>query len=360
MQKTKKWRNIFFIAAACTGALALAGFLYLSRFQALRAQPLRAFTTPTPHIAATPPSTGRQVVQAPLLAGNAGGQAQSGALSAIPAPTAEPARVLGANTINLVLMGLDSDTAREAKGRGYRSDTIAVLVIDVNKPACTVVNVPRDTRARVRKLNNSGKVISKQYNKINSAFQFGGGPDALGHENLIYSLEELLFDGLQSDVNMGFYASIDMDGIALFADAVGGVPITLDYDIQGFGKKGEEIVLQGEKARKFVRLRHGITGGSDIGRIGRQQSFIRAFAKRVQQMGAREAVPKLWGSLAQNVNTNLNTEQILVLADILSRLKLDDVEFLTLPGSCKTIDGRSYYVPNTRQIKELSMRLWGG
>lgn len=359
MKTFKTWKKGLLIAIGCTGTLLLAGFLFLARFQSLRQQPLRAFTTPTPSATPTPSHSGRQVVQAPLLAGNTGGQASTGSVTVTPAPTLEPMRVLGANTINLVLMGLDSDTAREAKGRGYRSDTIAVLVIDVNKPACTVINVPRDTRARVRKLNSSGKVIGTQYNKINASFQFGGGPEKFGHQNLIYSLEQLFFDGLKSDVNMGFYASIDMDGIAMFADAVEGVPVTLEYDIKGFGKKGERIVLQGEQARKFVRLRHGITGGSDIGRIGRQQAFIRAFAKRVQEMGAIEAVPRLWSSLAENVNTNLNTEQILVLADLLSRLKLDDVEFVMLPGSCKTIEGTSYYMPNTKKIKALSMQLWG-
>lgn len=330
----------FVLAALILGAGAAA------RLTALRSDPLRAFNTPVPAVIPSP------APQSPV-------SFLPAALDPAPTPTQAPARILGANTINIVLMGLDSDTDREAAGRGWRSDTIAVLVIDVEKPSCTVLSVPRDTRARIERLSDSGKSLGWLYNKINSAFNYGGGPEELGHENLLASLEQLLFDGLESDFHLNYYASIDMDGIPLFADAVDGVPLTLEYDIPGFGKKGETIVLEGEQARTFVRLRHGVTGGSDIGRIGRQQAFIRAFASRVQQLGAREAVLRLWTTLAGNVHTNLNTEQILALGEVLSRLSLKNVEFKTLPGRCKTIDGRSYYVPNTRDVRTLALELWG-
>lgn len=340
------------IALLCASLAMAAGVFVFARLRALRDDPRLAFATPTPP-AATPVESA-----APAAPQQAPSRQLSITLQT-PAPTPQPEQVLGANAINIVLMGLDSDAEREAAGKGWRSDTIAILAIDVKKPACTVINVPRDTRARVRKLSDAGKVIGKQYNKINSAFQYGGGPEALGHENLMYSLEELLFDGLRSEICLGYYASIDMDGVARFADAVGGVPLTLEYDIPGFGAAGEEILLEGENARKFVRLRHGITGGSDIGRIGRQQAFIRAFAGRVQALGAKEAVPRLWGALRQYVNTNLSAEQALVLGNLLSDIDLDSIEFITLPGACKTIDGKSYYVPDADAVRELAKELWG-
>lgn len=328
-------------------ALALVGGGLLIRVQMLKEDPLSAFETPTPLAVPTLRPT-RDPARTPVIT-----------FTPTPTPTLPPERVLGASTINIVLMGLDSDTEREEKEQGWRSDTIAILVVDTEKPACTVINVPRDTRARVRKMNSAGKVIGTQYSKINASFQFGGGPEAYGHENLLYSLEQLLFDGLQSDVAFHFYASLDMDGIGAFADAVDGVTVTLAYDVPGFGKEGEAITLRGDAARAFVRLRHGITGGSDIGRITRQQAFIRAFAQRVKDLGARETVPLLWSAMSSDLHTNLTLEQMLVLADILMKLDLDTAEFLTLPGNCKTIDGRSYYVPDTKKIKSLARTLWG-
>ena len=351
MQVPDRRRRRRMLFAFFTLAVLIIGVSAVARLKTLRADPLRAFTTPAPKLTLSPSPVAKDM-RVPAIINPV-------VLNPISTPTPEPARVLGANTINIVLMGLDSDTQREEANRGWRSDTIAVLVINVEKPSCTVLSVPRDTRAQVERLSKSGKELGAQYNKINSAFGFGGGPDARGHENLIASLDKLLFDGLKSDVHLYYYASIDMDGIPLLANAVNGVPITLDYDIPGFGTKGQTITLTGENARSFVRLRHGITGGSDIGRIGRQQAFIRAFATRVQQLGARDAISRLWQSLASNVHTNLNTEQMLVLGDVLTRLSLKDVEFITLPGSCKTIEGRSYYLPDTRDIRTLALQLWG-
>ena len=275
------------------------------------------------------------------------------------AQSANSMRLLGEDTINIVLMGIDSNEEREEKGRGYRSDTIAILVIDLDIPSCTVLSIPRDTRVKVRRLDDHGRVVSTQYNKINSAFNFGGGPEEYGHENLIYSLEKLLFDGLQSDFRLHYYASIDMDGIAKFADAVNGVPVTLPYDMPGFGKKGDTVLLQGEKAQSFVRMRHGITGGSDIARVKRQQAFIRAFASRVKSMNPIQAVPRLWTALNSYVHTNIGIGQMLALADVLRDLNLDEVEFVTLPGRCKTIDRRSYYVADTDRVREVALSLWG-
>ena len=344
-------------AIMATMVLAVLAMLAVSRLCVLRADPLKAFATPTP--GPTPASTPRVQKEISIVDTIVGTTVPNTTASTIvPVSTQAPERILGANTISVVLMGLDSDDERERAGRGWRSDTIAVLVIDVRTPSCTVLHVPRDTRAQVQKRAES-RVKSVQYQKINAAFQYGGGPAENGHENLIDALKRLLFDGLESDVALQYYASIDMDGIAKLADSVGGVPLTLPYDVDSFGKAGEEVTLGGDRARAFVRLRHGITGGSDIGRVERQQLFIKAFAKKVQALGARETIPLIYTALGSEIHTNLNMEQLLVLADLLHRLDLDETEFIILPGACKTIDGRSYYMPATKKIQALALSLWG-
>ncbi len=347
--RLKRRRILFFIS---TAVMLLISAGAVEQLRASIRDPISAFQTPAPHGTQAPLSPAATPGAATL-------PATIGEIGLTSAEAASPSRLLGADTINIVLMGIDSNEEREEKGRGYRSDTIAILVIDVDEPSCTILSIPRDTRVKVRRLNDAGKVKSTQYNKINSAFNFGGGPKSHGHENLIYSLEKLLFDGLEGDFHLTYYASIDMDGIARFADAVDGVPIKLPYDMSGFGDKGDTVVLKGDKAQSFVRMRHGITGGSDLARVKRQQSFIRAFASRVKAMGAVEAVPRLWTSLNQYVHTNIGIGQMLVLGDLLSKLDLNEIKFVTLPGRCKTIDKRSYFVPNTEKVRDLALSLWG-
>jgi|GEM_PF-3876045 len=347
-EKNRRYRRLSLIFFSVAAVLALAASV-LARLDALRSHPLDAFSTPSPLLGTAAPSPSPQA--AALYADHRVSAAD---------PNAYPAaQVFGNNTINIVLMGIDSNEEREKKGRGYRSDTIAVLVIDPDTPSCMVINVPRDTRAKVRRLSDSGRVTATMYNKINSAFEFGGGPNKHGAENLLASLDDLLTDDLPGDLSLTYYACIDMEGIAKFADAVDGVPVKLSTDVPGFGKKGDTVVLKGEQAQAFVRKRHGVTGGSDLARIKRQQAFIRAFASRVKGMGARQAVPRLWASLSSSVRTNLSVGQMLALADVLNRLDMSGVQFMTLPGHCKTIDRRSYYVPDSAKIRALALELWG-
>ncbi len=330
---------LFVLIALLVG---ISAFVHLSASQQ---EPQRAFTAPDIE------------KQAPI---NTAAAEKVQAFEKTSADQVEPEQaVFGEDTLNIVLLGLDSDTAREKAGRGYRSDTIAVLVFNLKEPSCTVLSIPRDTRALIDKLDKKGHKLGAQYNKINASLAYGGGPVKAGFENMLLSLERLLFDGLLSQVHLTYYASLDMEGIPKFTDAVGGVPLTLDYDVPGFGKRGESILLDGKSAAAFVRLRHGITGGSDLGRITRQQTFIRSFALRVQQLGGREAFFTLYSTLSKYVYTNLSIEQILALGGAFSGLSLKDAEFLTLPGRCKSIDGRSYYMPDKKEIKNLALRLWG-
>ncbi len=332
------------IAGCLFLAIGIASGAYALRVRELRRNPLSAFQTPAPTSTPAPkPENTPEILSEADVSKN----------------TPSPAFAAKTNQISIVLLGVDSDEEREKKGRGYRSDTIAILVLDLNAPSCRVISVPRDTRVKVRRLNSHGKVIARQYNKINSAFHYGGGPTGKGHENLLFSLNELFFGDQDSPAAFSYYASIDMEGIAPFTDAVGGVPVTLTYDVPGFGKKGETISLTGEQAQSFVRLRHGITGGSDLGRIGRQQAFVKGFAARIKQMGAKKAVLNLWKSLSTYVHTNLSLDQILVLADALSRLDLANAAFEIVPGKCRTIDSRIYYVSDSGKLEKLTEEVWG-
>ena len=349
-QPKPKRRWPWIVGSICLIVAVFCG-VYASRFQRLQKDPLSPFQTPTPSLE-TPEAGAMTEEKASQLE-------TTGRPTPTPLPTPALKDVLGSNTLSIVLMGVDSDQEREKKGRGWRSDTIAILVIDVETPSFRILSIPRDTRAKVRRLNEKGKVIGQQYNKINAAFHYGGGPEKLGHENLIYALNQLLFDSQEDAWALHYYASIDMEGVAPFTDAVGGVPITLAYDMPGFGKKGETITLQGEQAQKFVRLRHGVTGGSDLGRISRQQDFVQAFTARVRSLGVKKVVLSLWQTVEQYVHTNLSLEQILVLGDLLSKLDMEQATFDILPGKCKTIDSRSYYVPNSEKMRQLVLTIWG-
>lgn len=272
--------------------------------------------------------------------------------AASPAPQ-EASAHFGQETVLLTFLGIDTDPSREARGMGWRSDAIVICFVDTKTPACTLLTVPRDTRARIRRLNADGEVRKTQWGRINAAYAYGGGKDKFSHENALYALSELL------DLQLSYYVSIDMDAIGPVTDAVGGVPVTLDFDIDGVGEKGETVTLTGDAAYTYVRRRKGVTGGSDLARTGRQQKFLKALAMKVKEMDAVTAVPQLFSALSGRVRTNLSIEQMAALAGVLDRLEEKDITAVTLPGRSKTIDGTSYYIMDEEKTRETVKKAMG-
>lgn len=258
---------------------------------------------------------------------------------------------LGEGVFALTLLGIDSTPERREAGSGKRSDTIILLAIDSQNNTCKALTIPRDTRAKICRLNKKGKVVAQNYNRINAAYAYGGR-DQYRHENALQALSNLL------GVPLEYYASIDMDSIGPLAKALGGVQVTLDVSMEGVGQKGETVLLLEEEAEIYVRKRHGVTGGSDLARTKRQQQFVKACAQRIQQMGPVAAVPRLVAALGSRVRTNLSLGEMASLAQVLSGLDLDKVEFYTLPGRAKTIDGRSYFIHDREKTQALIKELF--
>ena len=262
-------------------------------------------------------------------------------------PKAEQVFKMSGNIVTLTLLGIDTSDERERLDMGWRSDSIAVMAIDMVQNKCTVITVPRDTRTKVRRLNKKGEVVSEKLNKVNAAYAFGGGEDKYSAENALYAISKLL------GVDLIYYASLNIDAIAPLTDAVGGVELTLPADIEGVGKEGETVLLTGEVANRYVRARKGIQGGSDVARTKRQQEFIKQLAFKIKSMDAVSIMPKLLFSMGGKIKTNLSLEQMMMLASVLMKIEKDNLTFETIPGKGKTIGVTSFYIHNEEETKKL-------
>jgi anionic cell wall polymer biosynthesis LytR-Cps2A-Psr (LCP) family protein len=123
-----------------------------------------------------------------------------------------------------------------------------------------------------------------------------------------------------------------MDGISKIADAVGGVEVTLDSTIPDVGKKGQKVLLKGEKAETYLRDRHN-TSGSDFGRTAHQRDFMILLAKKIKSMGAVESITKLWNEFNSFGKTDLNLDQALAFAKLLSVMDIDAIQQLAIPAN---------------------------
>ena len=167
-----------------------------------------------------------------------------------------------------LLAGSDSraDGSVGDNTEGERSDTIMLLHAP-ESGAPSLISLPRDTYVEIP--GHGG-------NKINAAFARGGP------QLLVATVEELT--GLTVD----HYVQIGMAGVEEVVDAVGGVELCLDYDVDD---RRSELVwesgcheVDGKTALSFVRMRYADPEG-DIGRAARQRQLVSAIVSRTNDAG---------------------------------------------------------------------------
>jgi LCP family protein required for cell wall assembly len=110
--------------------------------------------------------------------------------------------------------------------------------------------------------------------KINASYAFGG-PSLL-----IETIEQ------NTGLHVDHYVEIGFEGIVWLTDAVGGVELCIDYDVNdelsGLVMNAGCSVLEGQQALAFCRMRYSDPDG-DLGRIERQQQWISSWVSTVLQ-----------------------------------------------------------------------------
>ncbi|MFI6877428.1 LCP family protein [Streptomyces sp. NPDC050400] len=249
-------------------------------------------------------------------------------------PTQEPVEK---GVLNLLVLGSDSRTGKANKALGggaeggARSDTAMVVHLNADRTEATVVSIPRDTLVeRPSCPTESGGTTAVAYNVMfNSAYAVGGPVCA------VKTVEKL------TGVRMDHYLEIDFAGFADLVDALGGVDVTTDEDIDDdlshLDLKAGQHHLDGEQALAFARTRHGIGDGSDLGRIKLQQELVKSLAAEVSDTGLFSDPARLYkvadaatGSLTADTGLD-SLSELSGLARSLGELPADAVRTVTMP-----------------------------
>ncbi len=263
-------------------------------------------------------------------------------------------------TINILLLGIDSNAEREAKNYGYRSDVMMLCTVDFEDGSVYLTSVPRDMWVEVpRKMDDAGNITKWTSQRINTAYSYGGGPKSKGAEFAMEAFQGFIELNGEYDVPVDYYVSIDMDGIYKLADDVGGVEVVLDRNISGVGKKGETVIITSANIDPYVRTRK--QAGDDFGRAARQQTYIMGIAKKIMEMDGMEAVTKLYGTIVKYTKTNMSLEQFIAIAGFLMEdFDLENMESHTVMGiGYKTDAGADVLKVDEEDLREWNNKVFG-
>ncbi|WP_431989589.1 LCP family protein [Streptomyces albogriseolus] len=234
---------------------------------------------------------------------------------------------------NILILGSDSragDNAELKTGKiaGARSDTALVMHIPEGRTQAVAVSIPRDTLVTRPECKDAygSTVAAAERVMFNSIYS------QVGPACVVKTVEKM------SGVRMDHYVEIDFAGFKDLVDAIGGVEVTVDQDIRdtssGLDLTAGTHRLDGTESLQFVRTRHGIGDGSDLGRIGLQQEFMIALLGEIKKQDLLGSPAKTY-EIADTLTAALTTDSELASLTALAEFgrSMNGVD----PGSMETI-----------------------
>ncbi len=236
---------------------------------------------------------------------------------------------------HVLLLGVD-----RREGDVGRSDTMMVAALDEDKEKASLLSVPRDTRVQIE---------GNDYEKINHAYAYGG------HKLSQEAVEKLL--GTKID----HYIIIDTKAFERIIDALDGVDINVEkrmYYEDPWDDNGGLVIdlypgeqhMDGKRAIQYVRYRDG---EGDIGRIGRQQKFMKAVLAKVISPAVLPRLPKLVEEIKSAIQTDMSLAELVEFAGKMKSIHDNGLSAQMVPGQPAYIKDVSYWIPDITDLREL-------
>lgn len=252
------------------------------------------------------------------------GEAIKNALGAIPVlpDLKEP--------MNILVLGVDWNGDDLEGFTGTRSDTIMLVNVDPERHKVAVVSIPRDSRVEIARGHGT--------NKINSAHAMGG--PQLACQTVARNF----------GVDIDHYLVVDTRGLTRIFELLGPFEVVVEKEMRykdatahlDIDLKPGKQLLDPAQTIGYLRFRHDAT--ADIGRMERQQWFLRQALEKARDPRVLVRAPQIIQAAFDCVDTDLSAEEVASLLSFARQLDSKDVLTATLPGQGETVEGVNYLV----------------
>jgi LCP family protein required for cell wall assembly len=242
------------------------------------------------------------------------------------------------NGLNFLVVGVDdrhelSEQQRDRYKLGGEScdctDTLMLVHVAESRDRLSVISIPRDSYVELPP-HTDGRTKERHEAvpaKINSAYAHGGP------HLTVRAVEKM------TDVHIDHYLEVDFASFVKTVDVLGGIKVCTVRPLQdsysGLDLPAGTSTLNGGEALSYVRARH-VDGGSDFGRMHRQQRFIAAVIEKATSTGVLTnpvQLSKVTSTMLESVRAdrNFGTDEMLALAEAMRGFTPSSSEFVSVP-----------------------------
>lgn len=259
----------------------------------------------------------------------------------------------------ILLMGIDRDaepTGRVSYRQGGQADFLRLLVIDAERKQFLQIQIDRDTITPITVLGVLGDRSGVRPAQIALSHAFGDGQEQ-SCELTVEAVSNLLLG-----IDIDFYVAMNLDGIGVLNDAVGGVTVTVTDDFSAVDDAmvpGATMTLTGEQAVRFVRSRRSIAEGTNENRMARQQVFMASLTGVIERRQAEDSgfVEALYDTLSPHIVTNLSKGRMINEGWLAA--EYEHLPLYTLEGvRCLDSNGYMQFVVDDAALQALVLALF--
>ena len=235
---------------------------------------------------------------------------------------------------------------------GGQADAQFLLVLDNESQSWQLLRLNRDSMVDVPVLDLRGDIIGYERQQLALAHAYGDGTNN-SCRNTVDAVSMLL-DGATIDG----YAALNMDGIAIVNDAIGGVTVTITSDFTAVDPtlvEGETITLNGQQAFEFVRTRKDVDDQTNLARMERQRIYLEAMKPQLLTLSDEDVV-QVVDAVSDYLVTNIGSQTVLDLAEKLRDYQ--ELPELTIDGESTIEDGHVAYILDEDSLQQVILQLF--
>ena len=263
--------------------------------------------------------------------------------------------------LTFLILGIDSnDPVPEVDENtnylmGGQSDAIFLFAMNPHDKTLSVIAVNRNTMTDIDMYDENNNYVRTAKAQLCVQHGYGDG-GVLSCERAREKVSELLYN-----LPIHGYVSMRLGAIWVLNEAVGGVEVTLPFDVPEINQgAGATVRLYGQDAFYFLKYRSLDEFDSASERLEKDKIYLKAFMNQVFESTKSDiSYPiKLYDMVSQYIVTDISVDEMSYLASELLGYDVNGVRMYSIPG--ETVMGSKFeeFYVNEVQLKELLLNVF--